>query len=159
MPASDTWVRLTDAPLAVGELHDWAVQPDCGAVVVFTGTVRDHAAGRPGVSSLEYEAWAEEVEPRLASLAAEARRRWPGIGRLALHHRTGTLVPGEPSVVVAVSTPHRAQAFEAARWCIDRLKASIPIWKRETWDGGEGWGLDATEIEDLAAAPPEEAQT
>jgi molybdopterin synthase catalytic subunit len=111
------------------------------------------------VSSLEYEAWAEEVEPRLASLAAEARRRWPGIGRLALHHRTGTLVPGEPSVVVAVSTPHRAQAFEAARWCIDRLKASIPIWKRETWDGGEGWGLDATEIEDVAAAPPEEAQT
>jgi molybdopterin synthase catalytic subunit len=159
MPASDTWVRLTDAPLAVGELHDWAVQPDCGAVVVFTGTVRDHAAGRPGVSSLEYDAWAEEVEPRLASLAAEARRRWPGIGRLALHHRTGTLVPGEPSVVVAVSTPHRAQAFEAARWCIDRLKASIPIWKRETWDGGEGWGLDATEIEDVAAAPPAEAQT
>ena len=151
MPASDTWVRLTDAPLAVGELHDWAVQPDCGAVVVFTGTVRDHAAGRPGVSSLEYEAWAEEVEPRLASLAAEARRRWPSIGRLALHHRTGTLVPGEPSVVVAVSTPHRAQAFEAARWCIDRLKASIPIWKRETWDGGEGWGLDAAEIEDVAA--------
>jgi molybdopterin synthase catalytic subunit len=151
MPASDTWVRLTDAPLAVGDLHDWAVRPDCGAVVVFTGTVRDHAEGRTGVSSLEYEAWAEAVEPRLASLAAEARRRWPGIGRLALHHRTGTLVPGESSVVVAVSTPHRAQAFEAARWCIDRLKASIPIWKRETWDGGEGWGLDATEIEDVAA--------
>jgi molybdopterin synthase catalytic subunit len=153
MAASDTWVRLTDAPLAVGELHDWAVRPHCGAVVVFTGTVRDHADGRPGVSSLEYEAWAEEVEPRLAALAGEARNRWPVIGRVALHHRTGTLVPGEPSVVVAVSTPHRAEAFEAARWCIDRLKASIPIWKRETWDGGEGWGLDATEIEDVAGSP------
>ena len=74
----------------------------------------------------------------------------PVLGRVALHHRTGTLVPGEPSVVVAVSTPHRAEAFEAARWCIDRLKASVPIWKRETWEGGEGWGLDATEIEDVA---------
>ena len=76
------------------------------------------------------------------------------IGRIALHHRTGTLVPGEPSVVVVVSTPHRAEAFEAARWCIDRLKASIPIWKRETWAGGEGWGLDATEIEDVAGSTP-----
>ena len=147
MAASETWVRLTEEPLVVGALHDWAVRPDCGAVVVFTGTVRDHAEGRPGVSSLEYEAWAEE-----------ARRRWPALGRVALHHRTGTLSPGEPSVVVAVSTPHRADAFEAARWCIDRLKASVPIWKRETWAGGEGWGLDATEIEDVAAAP-EEAQT
>ena len=152
MAASDTWVRLTDEPLAVGVLHDWVVRPHCGAVVVFTGTVRDHADGRPGVSSLEYEAWVEEVEPRLAALAEEARRRWPVLGRVALHHRTGALVPGEPSGVVAVSTPHRAQAFEAARWCIDRLKASIPIWKRETWDGGEDWGLDATEIEDVATS-------
>jgi molybdopterin synthase catalytic subunit len=150
MAASDTWVRLTTEPLAVGPLHDWAVRPDCGAVVVFTGTVRDHAEGRPGVSSLEYEAWAEEVEPRLAALADEARRRWASIGRVALQHRTGALVPGEPSVVVVVSTPHRAEAFEAARWCIDRLKASIPIWKRETWAGGEDWGLDATQIEDIA---------
>jgi molybdopterin synthase catalytic subunit len=150
MAESDTWVRLTDEPLAVGALHDWAVRPDCGAVVVFTGTVRDHAEGRPGVSSLEYEAWTAEVEPRLAALAGAARRRWPAIARVALHHRTGVLVPGEPSVVVAVSSPHRSEAFEAARWCIDRLKASVPIWKRETWDGGEGWGLDATEIEDVA---------
>ena len=69
---------------------------------------------------------------------------------MALQHRTGALVPGEPSVVVVVSTPHRAEAFEAARWCIDRLKASIPIWKRETWAEGEDWGLDAREIEDVA---------
>ena len=148
MTASETWVRLTGEPLAVGALADWAVRPDCGAVVVFTGTVRDHADGRPDVSSLEYEAWTEEVEPRLTALADEARRRWPTLGRVALHHRTGHLVPGERSVVVAVSTPHRAEAFEAARWCIDRLNASVPIWKRETWAGGEGWGLDATEIEE-----------
>ncbi|HZB70967.1 MAG TPA: molybdenum cofactor biosynthesis protein MoaE [Acidimicrobiales bacterium] len=152
MAASDTWARLTDEPLAVGALAEWVVRPDCGAVVVFTGTVRDHADGRPDVTSLEYEAYAEEVEPRLEALAEEARRRWPALGRVALHHRTGTLSPGEPSVVVAVSTPHRAEAFEAAHWCIDRLKASVPIWKRETWAGGEGWGLDATEIEDVSAA-------
>ena len=68
---------------------------------------------------------------------------------MALHHRTGVLVPGEPSVVVAVSTPHRADAFEAARWCIDRLKASIPIWKRETWDGGEDWSAACRPAEDV----------
>src|ERR671914_732809 len=77
MAASDTWVRLTDEPLAVGALADWAVRPDCGAVVLFTGTVRDHAEGRPGVSRLEYEAYGEHVEPRLGAIAAEARRRWP----------------------------------------------------------------------------------
>ena len=150
MAASETWVRQTDEPLAVGSLVEWVVRPDCGAVVVFAGTVRDHAEGRPDVSRLEYEAYADQVEPRLAALAREARRRWPVLGRVALHHRTGALVPGEPSVVVAVSTPHRGEAFEAAHWCIDRLKASVPIWKRETWSGGDDWGQDATEIEDVA---------
>jgi molybdopterin synthase catalytic subunit len=152
MAATDTWVRLTEAPLDVGTLSAWAVRPDCGAVVVFTGTVRDHAEGRPGVSALEYEAYADQVEPRLAALVDEARRRWPVLGRVALHHRVGSLVPGDPSVVVAVSTPHRDEAFEAARWCIDRLKATVPIWKRETWAGGQDWGLDATDVEEVAAS-------
>lgn len=147
------WVGLTTEPLPVGAVHDWAVRPDCGAVVVFTGTVRDHAAGRPGVHELEYEAYEEQVVPRLGAIVERARARWPELGRVALLHRTGRLGPGAVSVVVAASAPHRGQAFEAARFGIDTLKATVPIWKRERWDGGEAWGLDGSpvaEVRDLA---------
>jgi molybdopterin synthase catalytic subunit len=138
-PGDDTWVALSPLPLPLAAVADWAVLPRCGAVVVFTGTVRDHAEGRPGVSSLEYEAYTGQVEPRFAGIADEARRRWPDLGRVALLHRTGTLEVGEASVAVAVSAPHRAEAFDAARFSIDAVKASVPIWKRETWDGGSDW--------------------
>lgn len=142
----DDWVALTGSELSLERAADWVARPDCGAIVVFSGTVRDHAEGRPGVTELEYEAYASQVEPRLAAIAAEARRQWPGVGRLALWHRTGTLRVGESSVVVAASAGHRGDAFEAARYCIDTLKSSVPIWKRERWDGGDGWGLDAHDI-------------
>ena len=103
----DDWLALTSDPLPVGDVYDWAVRPDCGAVVLFSGTVRDHAEGRDGVDHLVYEAYGEAVEPRLAEIAAEARRRWPTLGRIALLHRTGRLELGESSVLVVVSTPHR----------------------------------------------------
>ena len=144
-PAADTWLALTDEPLRLGTAVEWAIRPDCGAVVLFTGTVRDHAEGRPHVTNLVYEAYAEQVEPRLAAIAEEARRRWP-LGRVALLHRIGELAVGEPSVVVVASSGHRPEAFEAARFCIDTLKATVPIWKRETWDGGEDWGLCAHDV-------------
>ena len=147
-----TWVGLTADPLPVARVSEWAVRPDCGGVVVFTGTVRDHAEGRPGVSSLEYEAYEEQVVPRLEAIAAEARVRWPDAGRLVLLHRTGPLEVGEASVVVAASAPHREQAFAAARFLIDTLKASVPIWKRETWEGGEDWGLAATAIDEVGGS-------
>ena len=139
----DDWVALSLQPLPVAEASAWVVRPDCGATVTFTGTARDHAPGRPGVHRLEYEAYEEQVEPRLALLAAEVRTRWPAVGRIALLHRVGVLAIGEPAVVVAVSAPHRAEAFEAARFAIDELKRTAPIWKRESWDGGESWGLEA----------------
>lgn len=132
------------------ELADWVVLPSCGAVVTFTGTARDHSAGRDGVELLEYEAYDEEVEPRLRAIAAEARRRWPEVGRVAMEHRTGVVGLGEAAVVVAVSAPHRAEAFAAASFCIDTLKASVPIWKRERWRGGDDWGQDATAIAEVA---------
>jgi molybdopterin synthase catalytic subunit len=145
-PDTDSWLLLTDQVLPAGVVSDWAVRPDCGAVVVFSGTARDHAEGRADVRLLEYEAYDEQVVPRLAAIEGEARRRWPTTGRIALLHRTGPLAIGETSVIVAASSPHRDEAFEAARFCIDTLKASVPIWKRETWAGGSEWGLDAKDL-------------
>ncbi len=159
-PGADTWLGLTADPLPVDEVTRWAGRPDCGAVVVFSGNARDHATGRPGVTELAYEAYATHVVPRLERLADEARRRWPDLGRVALVHRTGSLAIGESAVVVAVSSPHRDVAFEAARWCIDTLKATVPIWKREAWDGGESWGVDAQHVVDVPGpAPGEELST
>ncbi len=123
-------------------------------MVSFAGTVRDHAAGRPGVSLLEYEAYAGEVEPRLRVLAAEARRLWPGLGRLVMLHRTGALEVEETVVLVVASAPHRDEAFAAARWCIDGLKATVPIWKRETWRDGVDWGTCASAIADQPPVTP-----
>ncbi len=145
----DDWVGVTADPLPLRDAAVFVERPDCGATVVFTGNVRDHSEGRPGVTSLEYEAYDEEVTARLAAIADEARARWPALGRLALLHRTGVLGVGEASVVVAVSAPHRAEAFDAARFCIDTLKASAPIWKREAWDGGESWGLEAQHLTEV----------
>jgi molybdopterin synthase catalytic subunit len=139
----DEWIALSSELLPVAEATAWVVRPDCGAAVTFTGTARDHAPGRPGVHRLEYEAYEGQVERRLVALAADVRTRWPAVGRVALLHRVGVLAVGEAAVVVAVSSPHRSEAFEAARFAIDELKRTAPIWKRESWDGGESWGLEA----------------
>jgi len=139
---------VTSDPLPVAEIHDWAVRPDCGAVVVFTGTVRDHADGRDGVVALEYEAWEEPAVDAFSRIAGEARRRHPATGRIAIVHRTGTLALSEAAVVVAVSAPHRADAFDAARWIMDAVKSSAPVWKKEHWSGGSEWGTGARDIVD-----------
>ncbi len=146
----DDWTGLCAEPLPLEQAFAWVVRPNCGGVVVFVGTVRDHAEGRPSVTSLEYEAYSEQVEPRLASIVLAARQRWPELGRLAVLHRVGRLEVTEASVVVAASAPHRAEAFDAARFCIDAVKSTVPIWKRECWSGGEDWSFcshDLIEIE------------
>jgi molybdopterin synthase catalytic subunit len=150
-PDGDTWVDLSSSPLPLAQAAGWAVRPDCGALVLFSGTARDHAEGRPAVHRLEYEAYEEQVIPRLQDVADEARVRWPVLGRIALLHRVGVLEVGDSAVVVAVSAPHRHEAFSAARFCIDTLKGSVPIWKRESWDGGDSWGLEAQHIVDAGA--------
>jgi molybdopterin synthase catalytic subunit len=165
--STDTWVGLSDDVLPIGAALDWANQPSCGAVVLFSGNARDHSEGRDEVTVLEYEAYESQVEPRLVAVADEARLRWPDIGRVALLHRVGTLEIGEAAVVVVAAAPHRDSAFRAARFCIDALKSSVPIWKRETWSGGESWGLEAQHIVEVgepgaatlqsAAAPQEES--
>lgn len=154
----DDWVGLTTGPLPVAAATDWAVRPDCGAVVTFSGTARDHAAGRPGVTELAYEAYEEQVVPRLAAIAGEARAQWQ-LGRLVLLHRVGPVAIGDSAVVVVASSAHRGEAFDAARFAIDRLKETVPIWKREVWQGGEDWGLDATPLDNgpVETAPVETA--
>lgn len=151
------WLELTNAALSVGAVYDWSVRPGCGAVVVFSGTVRDHAVEgdeiRDGVEFLEYEAYSEETIPRLRAIAGEARRRWPDLGRIALIHRVGRIEVGESSVLCVVSAPHRPEAFAAARYAIDALKASAPIWKHETWNGGSSWGTGASAPVDPSVVP------
>ena len=139
-PEGDTWLGLVDVPLPTEAAQQWVVRPDCGGIVVFVGTVRDHAEGRTGVTQLEYEAYEEQVEPVLARVADQVRRTHRGVGRLAILHRVGPLAVTDAAVVVAVSAPHRDEAFAAARLAIDEVKATAPIWKREHWEGGVDWG-------------------
>lgn len=143
---ADTWVELTPEDLPVAAVYEWALHPGAGAVVLFSGTVRDHAEHRTGVTELVYEAYESQASPRLAGIAAEMRRRWPSLCKTALLHRVGTLGLTEASVIVAVSAPHREAAFEAARFGIDTLKATVPIWKQEHHDGGTDWGLQSQPI-------------
>jgi molybdopterin synthase catalytic subunit len=147
--AGDDWVGLSDEPLPIVVANDWAVLPSCGAVVTFSGTSRDHSEGRTGVKMIEYEAFAEQVDTRLRAIVAEARTRWPGLGRIALLHRVGEVAVGSSSVIVVASAPHREEAFAAARFGIDALKSTVPIWKREVWSGGADWALDAHAIGDI----------
>jgi molybdopterin synthase catalytic subunit len=148
-PTTGDWIAVTEAPLAIDVATTWATTPGSGAVVVFLGVVRDNSDGREGVDGLSYEAYEEEAVAKLAEVAAEARRRWPVIDRVALLHRIGDLELSEASVAVIVSSPHRAEAFEAARLCIDTLKETVPIWKREHWAGGSDWATRSHQVRDV----------
>jgi molybdopterin synthase catalytic subunit len=118
----DTLLELTPEALSVAETYDWAVVPSAGAVVMFSGTARDHSEGRDGVETLAYEAYDEAVLPALQAVAGEIRNKWQSVRRLALVHRVGEVPVGESSVLVVVSAPHRPEAFAAARFGIDALK-------------------------------------
>lgn len=142
----DDWLGLSTSPLPVHAASEWAVRDDCGAIVTFAGAARDHSDGRPDVDLLEYEAYETQVVPRLERIAAEARARWTDIGRIVMLHRIGALEVGDAAVVVVASSPHRDEAFLGARFCIDTLKATVPIWKKERWDGGSSWGLEAQHL-------------
>jgi molybdopterin synthase catalytic subunit len=133
---------------AVSREPDGSIGGD-GAVVSFLGLVRHHNIGR-SVTHLEYEAYNELAVKTFGVIADEVQRRWPGV-RLALHHRTGRLAIGEASVAIAAASRHRADAFAACRYTIERVKQIAPIWKREFFDGGDVW------IEGAVADPADEA--
>ncbi len=130
-------IRLTAEPIVLDELLAAVADPKAGAVVVFIGMTRDNNEGRD-VQRLEYEAYAGMAERELEKITREARSRW-GIARIAVAHRTGVVPIGMASVVIAVSSAHRGDAFEAARFTIDRLKEVVPIWKKEFFSGGAVW--------------------
>lgn len=131
--------EITREPLSADAAHSFAADPRAGAVVVFSGVVRNHAEGRE-VAGLTYEAYEEQADMHLASLAHEVVERWSSVRAVWMVHRLGALAVGEPSVVVAVSADHRREAFAAARHGIDTLKETVPIWKQEHWaDGATHW--------------------
>lgn len=113
-------------------------RPDAGATALFIGTARDHSEGKTGVTHLDYDAYREHVEAKLHEIVDEAADRWPVLS-VVVEHRVGLVEVGRPSVAVAVSSAHRGDAFEAARYLIDELKLRAPIWKREHWPGGAEW--------------------
>lgn len=131
-------IRVSGASIDPGRLSAEVGSPEAGAIVVFLGTVRDHSPGKAGVTHLEYEAYAEQVEGKIAEIVAEAGHHWPLTGAV-VEHRTGRVEVGEASVGVAVSSAHRDAAFQAARYVIDELKRRAPIWKKEHWPGGAEW--------------------
>lgn len=149
-----TRISLTRDPLPVAEATSWATTPGSGAVVTFLGVVRDHAEGRTGVTGLSYEAYENAAEGRLAEIADAARDRWPAVERIVLVHRLGDLALSEASVLVVVSSPHRGEAFDAARYCIDTLKETVPIWKREHWSGGSAWSAASRPVTSVDRQSP-----
>ena len=136
-------IQLTNQPIDSTALLAKASRPEAGAVVLFLGTTRELTDGRQTVA-LDYEAYDEMAEKKLAELEAEARRRWPLVECIIVH-RLGRVPLAEASVAIVVSTPHRADAFAAGQWLIDSLKHDVPIWKREHWaDGTSEWVHPAT---------------
>lgn len=131
-------IQLTDQPIDLAPLIAQAQRPAAGAVVVFLGITREFTGDRQ-TAELTYEAYPEMARRELARLEREARDRWP-LEECCLAHRLGVVPLSEASVAVVVSSPHRPDAFEAARWLIDELKLSAPIWKQERWaDGTTDW--------------------
>jgi molybdopterin converting factor subunit 1 len=129
--------EVTARPLDARRMEAAVAHKGAGAICTFTGVVRDTSRGR-SVTHLEYEAYAEMATAQMRRIADEIAERWPE-ARVAMAHRTGRLEVGEPSVVVSVSCPHRAEAIAACKWGIDRLKETVPIWKKEHATDGTYW--------------------
>jgi len=129
--------KVVSGPIDRDAVRAAVEDPAFGAVLVFDGVARNNFEGR-AVHALEYEAFADMAEAEMRAIGEALSERWPG-AKCAIVHRTGRLLIGEPSVVIAVGTPHRAAAYEANRFAIDELKRRVPVWKKEIYDDGETW--------------------
>ena len=130
--------RVTTDPLSADALVDIVSSPEAGGITVFLGVVRDNTAGRR-VTAIEYEGHVPMAEAKLKEIGEAVYRRWPGVKQVAMAHRLGRLGIGEASVAIAVAAAHRQEAFEACHFAIDRLKETVPIWKRELFEDGAVW--------------------
>jgi molybdopterin synthase catalytic subunit len=129
--------KIVEGPIDELELEHVVRTDADGAVIVFRGVARRHSRGRD-VVHLEYEAYPEMAEKVMAQIGDEIRERWP-VSNVAIVHRTGVLEIGQASVVIAIASPHRGEAFQATQYAIDRLKEVVPIWKKEVWSDGSQW--------------------
>jgi MoaE-MoaD fusion protein len=136
-PVSGGAFRVTDEPLSLAAVVDEVADESAGAVATFLGTVRRESRGRT-VLYLEYEAYPEMAEDVMAQLAADLEQRYD-LWAVAIHHRVGRVEIGEASVAIAVSAPHRQDALAACKDAIDTLKQTVPLWKKEVYEGGEEW--------------------
>ncbi len=131
-------IRVSADPIEPAALIEEVSGPSSGAIALFLGTVRDHSPGKQGVTHLDYEAYEGHVDTSIEQIADEATGRWK-VDKVVVEHRIGRVELSETSVAVAVAAAHRSDAFGAARYLIDQLKARAPIWKKECWPGGEEW--------------------
>jgi molybdopterin synthase catalytic subunit/molybdopterin converting factor small subunit len=136
-PVSGGSFRLSEEPLSLEAVADEVRSDEAGAIATFVGTTRVHSRGRT-VVHLEYEAYGGMAEREMERIAAELRERYD-LSAVAIHHRVGRVPIGEPSVVIAVSAPHRRDALAACKDAIDTLKETVPLWKKEVYEGGEEW--------------------
>lgn len=144
------WV--TDEPIDTSKVIEKVVRPEAGAISTFIGVAREFTKGKRTLF-LEYEAYVPMAEKKLAEIGDEIKVRWPD-AKTAIAHRTGRLDISDVAVAIAVSTPHRADAFEASRHAIERIKEIVPIWKRENWEDGTEWLGDQKEV--VAGEPSKE---
>jgi len=145
--AGDDWIGLVEQPIDVAAIRAFVMAGESepfGGVCIFEGCTRAETHNQYGrLLRLEYESYDKMAVSQMRTIAEAARGRWP-IARLGMVHRVGEVHVGEPSVVIAVTCAHRAEAFESCRWLIDTLKHDVPIWKREIWESGESTWVDPT---------------
>ena len=131
------FIHITKQPLSIEQVTSLVAAPNLGGINVFVGAVRNQTKGKK-VVRLEYEAYEPMALSEMKKIALRVKEQWP-LASIAIHHRVGLLQTGEAAVVIAVATPHRADAFAACQFAIDTLKETVPIWKKEVFEDGEEW--------------------
>ncbi|XP_077318882.1 molybdopterin synthase catalytic subunit-like [Lithobates pipiens] len=127
------FIRVSSGKLSADEVSELVVSPSCGAVSLFIGTTRNNFEGKK-VVSLEYEAYVPMAEMEIKKILSDIRQKWPTVKHIAVHHRLGLVPVTEASVAIAISSPHRNDSLDAVKYCINALKATVPIWKKEMYE-------------------------